>query len=363
LDLKNPVLTVKDARHVTCTAGSWPCYVVTHKGELFVYGGPEKRAALTDGRLTRLQDAISLTAHPLGGSLLIVRPAFITWLAIDTRYSITYHSDIPVPAPGLDHYDRYEVKWGPKPENILLARNVFETDKFDRFTIDAINGRTGKSTEIYKHEAFTFIPTWHFETARQGTRFIISGDRGLLTAAIRNYIKVIDIAWREESSDSTAAVTREYNLDVRCRFDPTKFSNVELATISPNGNYVVTLRALYAKTPHTTSHSVLEQWDLLAMDQQRQNVEPVAVELKTGTAKAPILRLAYSEDSSRMLAWDSNGTINIFRLSPQLPDRFNQTLRMPSEWSSVSTEGSATEFTNVPLSETIKNRYKKWLSH
>jgi hypothetical protein len=140
-------------------------------------------------------------------------------------------------------------------------------------------------------------------------------------------------------------------------------SGVDLATISPNGNYVVVVRTTEGKTPHAIPTSVLEQWDLLAMDQPNARIEPVAIELKIGRTHTPITRLAYSEDSSRLLVWDAIERASIFRLRPDLPDRFDQKSR--GSWSSIAqTETSSpADFTNVPLSRSLRVRYKKWLSY
>jgi Skp family chaperone for outer membrane proteins len=358
--IEKPVLTLDQARSIECTGGDWPCYVLTGSGEVFSYGVPGQGAPPDAVRVGRWDDALSLSAHPRGGALVVIRAGSISWVAFNDRCGVEARSDIPVSPPAIvERAGKYKIKWGPERNNLLLARNVIEKDLKNRFTIEAINGATKNIQEVYRHEAFLFTPAWMFETARGGRRFIVGGDRGTTDVMTRNYLKVIDLTWQDDGHGPVVNVTGQYSLDVSCTTN--SYSQIERATISPNGNYLVTVRSEFGKSGTTTRVGLLEQWDVSALDYKGSTLKPVSVELTI--RRTPVTRVAYSADSSRLLIWDAGERISIFRLRPEPPDLFGQSVRMPREWENVTLnkQASPAAFTNVPLPEAIKERYQKWI--
>jgi hypothetical protein len=138
-------------------------------------------------------------------------------------------------------------------------------------------------------------------------------------------VKVIDINWPTDEVNDIR-VARSIYLDQGKGAATVR--KINAISLSPNANFLLLASENYSTSGTSTKGGEVESWDLAPLS-ENSSLEPVPAKLRpTG---APVVRLAYSRDSDRVLIWDARGISHVFRVRTSAPPLFRQQVRIPEE--------------------------------
>lgn len=365
---RQPLLRVDGALDIAFTGGTWPVHVLTINGEIYSYDSPMDEHPSFRGQVI---GAHTIHAHPSGGGLVVMAKDTLVWIDL-TKGSKDARSLVRIPWPNLPPFNTFayleemcDLRWGPEPNKFLILQRLTKGNdpfKFDS-TLYAIDGARGIKQEVRKTEFHQHgLNRWFFETDPKGLRVanvVEEPSHGTI-------LEILDLDWKTSAAQVTNVSVPSVGRLVGQRTEVLE-SFAAAATISPNRNYIVV--ASYLKSPDNDGGSanngvgLIESWDLTRLyatkgeefqsynasissgDKPSVNskvLQPEAVfwapdKVPQELGTAPILRLAYSKDSSRLLAWDYRGVSHIFRVRTS-----HGYDRMPEEWSTRLTKPQIT---------------------
>jgi hypothetical protein len=353
--LGQPGFRIPNVRQFACTNGDWPCYVLHSDGTLRRYAWPGAQVSPPID-LGRFPSAWAVHAHPGGRAVALLGGGVVTWIAIGTdgraERSHTFpglfqqllHDQIQ----SLDLNDEtndesanVKLGWGPQPWNFLVAavEDVSTAssprvtgERHLRVTSIWVPADSAHPSTRVIYEGAEPIRPWLFEVADEGRRFAVAesgNDYGEET------FHVVDIDWRDlEEYPSLAIHDRRWT--VLGTTEHPLLKNFP-AVFAPSGAFLVTASFNFQRGEDHPFWSLRTYGRLLTWNTpDRQNAleeDTVAVELPAGSK--PMVRLAYSKDSSRLLAWGADGVTRVFKLL----DRGGiATSRESREWSRFTPE-------------------------
>ncbi|HYH97737.1 toll/interleukin-1 receptor domain-containing protein [Hyalangium sp.] len=334
--MQSPLLTVDGARDVAFTAGDWPVHILTRTGEVLSYSEKEREPPLSRGIV---KGARTIHAHPRGGGLVLLGSNELIWMKVGLGQKPEEHRVIPWPdlAPfdtGAEWEAWSDLRWGPTAGDLLLLQCA-PADEKDAFkwssAVHAVDLPSGRkqlvSNSVYRKDD-TF--RWFFESDPEGRRIVMTSQGQ--EAGVK--MQLVDLDWEGAREGGVVKVTTPKAGLLGGHRKLTRPAYAVAAAIAPNRNFIVVASHLFRGEPHLGMGLLVscdDKGEAPSVGCSVLQPEPVYQwgekdPREIGTV--PLLRLAYSQDSSRVLAWDIRGVYHVFRTRASRGSN-----RMPEAWS------------------------------
>jgi hypothetical protein len=370
--LERSLLSLKSIRDIAFTNGSWPVHALSTRGEILSY----ERAGAEPVRRGKVEGGEAIFAHPTGESLAILCPETdgqrgkISWTGLGRGATAKEFEWRGLPSFNRELYNTpmCDFRWGPYPSQFVLlvmSRASQEPKDLDtrfqfRSVLAAGDAKIGKVQIIEESDYREHgLNRWFVEADPSGRRIVLTsheGEHGIVT-------EVLDLDWRAGGSDAVTGVKRLKEGRLVGKRDESRPSYAAAAVVSPLLNYIVV--ASYLKSTDEDGVSIdgvglIESWDLSRLQPttgepsptnsgpvvggpkpfaQRATLQPepvyhIASRSPELLGTVPILRLAYSRDARRLVAWDVRGVAHVFRVRTsqgyyRMPEEWDKRLRSP----------------------------------
>jgi hypothetical protein len=371
--LDRPVWQAQDVVSVATTSGKFPLFVLNAAGELIRVDCANGSRNASQRILARQIRADYLKVHPTGKSLALVSSASIAWMSVDGGTAVVPASSFSVGSElkqyagaGANSYVR--IAWGPDPDEMLVYAVDLQKDGDHKalirlLAIDASAGRMvllkqfiGRRSVINMldeqfasffgtHEDIGLIDgaPYFFSVTRGGTRVaVVEPDERFGTE-----VAVFDLVWNRDPDGLKVEIkAHEQNVLVSSK-EPGKRRNVTALALRPDGKSGAV--ATYRHTEDADGGTILdgverlEAWSLAQLESRRaaptydqlsaDSIQPSLEDERTyEVGMAPIVRLAYSVDGTRLAVVHDSGVVEVFRLSEYagIPETWLRRLQTPT---------------------------------
>lgn len=316
-NVHQPALTLDNVREIAFTNGTWPAYVVSLTGEVVSYE-PSRTGGFTHTSLGTWTGLTRLAVYPSAETRAVA-------VLERGRVSLLRQNDgvwqaRKIEAPILSSLSVRAADYGPDPARLVIAltSNYGADGEFVYALDDA-----GRVQQVFHEKGRSHLVKC--QVVKRGTRVIVSWTS---IDSSPSGIAVIDIDWTAQTGDNAIQFERRGEDWFRHGSqEANTYSTVSDIVASSNGSFLVVNKQLEGTTGLTSSSSALEFWDIRPLE-FKGDISPRVIDLHTNGS--PIKRLAFAADGLRLLAWDANGVVSIFRVNASA-DRGEESGRVPRE--------------------------------
>lgn len=316
--------TIENAREVKTSGGDWPCYALTTNGTVLRCFPDPNTGQIVEAKVGSWEAAKQIVVHPSGKAIILLGDESLKWLDTSTE---ELREVSLLEQDRTSKHKPLQASFANGQEQFFVLTETAHTEAGERNQIlMAIDLRVGTQCIITAAKAST-LDSWKssqgFEATPEGSRIVIKemdanreGER----------VKIIDIRWPTVDSKEIKVTGSNYLDQGR---EATTVREVGTMSLAPNGEYLILASERYGTSGTTTTGGAVESWDLTPLGKQT-SLRPVPAELRG--IGVPVVRLAYSSDSSRLLAWDARGISHVFRVRTSAPPIFQQQVRIPEDY-------------------------------
>ncbi len=312
-------------RSIDCAGGDWPCALLGLDGDLSVM--PAHGQAARAVNLGSFPNADRVRIHPSGKSVAVIGNGKIVWTSIvessgSKRTTLSFNAttgypyeDTPLPW----------LRWGPEPHHLLVAEPTDppvehrQVEKISLWAIDAAKGSrqrlqdwdmqfNGLAMPVFQTDATAKRVAWSSMVRNSGSR-----------------LELVTLDWQPAAGQIVTA-SRPPNGVLRGAVGSQTEYSVQVASIAPNGSYVVVGADRRGLSGTQFGFGVLESWNLHPLD-MKSSLRPESLELPL-IGKRHVKRIIYSADSRRIAVLDATAGVTVFKVRNEEGPALQEGLRL-----------------------------------
>ncbi|MCV9938258.1 hypothetical protein OIU35_18055 [Boseaceae bacterium BT-24-1] len=330
--LASPAAIVPNAMLMSCANGSWPCAAIKQDGSVILLNKTPS-SSIDIKEIGRWQHIVGASLHPTGRALILkIRDQKALWigdLAESTKPSERW---LELKSHAAYLYEELFpwIAWGPAPSQ-FIALDISESTS-SGWAPNAVATLSAHEALSDRKLVLRQVEWRHSGIGRQA----LASDQGanriiwIRTDQSRGMVpEVITIEWpgNPAAPDEVAKLVQDRDSGLLHGDLPaTATANVQAVALSANGNFALVANDIRGTSGTQAGVGRLESWNLTLLPENT----PDAAEFLVPN-KAHAVKIAYSQDSSRIAVLDALGSVSIYRVRTSPPPILSTGLRIPED--------------------------------